>query len=468
MNRSTIRVLFFLCGYTVSFPHLSHAESSYEGDLEYLFNERVRSVVVVEFFIQREIDRRPMEAIGLSIDRAGSILLLDSSLPLWVPVEDFRDFRVFIPGHDEEPATAKYLGRNPVTKWHYIRAATDVREHLVPVTDYACGGVKLGQPLWGIGVLPKKFDFEPYVLDGRLALVQHLPLGYGLSERLLGSPGGPVFDFQGRFVGWIANPSTRERVLFMGNDQYKVGLLPIRESGTFLLADDFFHDLENRPEDPWGGDVPWIGVSGMQPIDREVAGFFGLENQGALVLSTILENSPAAKGGLVGKDVVVALNGEALPKFRPDTVVQRFFERKILLSKPGELMRLTVIRGEEWKDIDIQVGVHPKRLHEAPRQYLADLGVTVREFVVWDAIQQRVHHGDATGVIAHFVRPNSPVNTAGLRRGDWIKEIDGQIVVGYDTAVSLLSGIEADETRDDFVLLIDRNNETSVLRVKLN
>ena len=87
---------------------------------------------------------------------------------------------------------------------------------------------------------------------------------------------------------------------------------------------------------------------------------------------------------------------------------------------------------------------------------------------MWDAIQRRVAQDDATGVIAHFVRPNSPVNTAGLRRGDWIMEIDGRTVLGYDDAVSLLSSIEADKTREDFVLLIDRNNETSVLRVRLD
>ena len=73
----------------------------------------------------------------------------------------------------------------------------------------------------------------------------------------------------------------------------------------------------------------------------------------------------------------------------------------------------------------------------------------------------------ATGVIAHFVKPNGPASVAGLRTDDWIKEIDGVEVTSFEAAAQKLGEIEADLQRAEFVMLVSRGGETAVLRVKL-
>ncbi len=433
-----------------------------------LFEQRAQSVVAIEYFIQSEIDRSPVDTIGLVVNEKGLIVINESSVPNWLPPDQFKDFKVFLPGEGGDGYGAVFLGTDHVTGWNYLRVEEKLWPHLVPISSFETASPVMGQKLWGIGILDQNFDYEAYFLDGRMAMMQKVPLKVGFSESLLASPGCPVFDFKGRFVGWAGNPVTRERILLSEGRQSRVGFRPIRESGAFLYADEFFQNINRVPSNPAGDPRPWIGIAGMQPIDRKVAKFIGLSEQGAVVVSTILEGSPAEASNLKSRDIIVAVDGENLPKFRPDSIVQSYFERQVLLKKPGEMLTLDVVRGENQKHIEIAVGEHPKPLKKARRKYLENLGLTVREFVVYDAIRNRVPHTDAPGVIAQFVKPNSPVHAAGLQLMDWIKEIDGNAVTSYETGLDQLSAIENDDSRKEFVLLIDRNNQTSVLRVKLH
>jgi serine protease Do len=104
---------------------------------------------------------------------------------------------------------------------------------------------------------------------------------------------------------------------------------------------------------------------------------------------------------------------------------------------------------------------------EADRKYFDRIGFTARELVFSDAVGLRVKMREANGVIAHFVKPNSPVAVAGLHVDDWIKEIDGAEVTDFASAARKLDEIEADLERVEFILLVSRNTETAVLRVKL-
>ena len=79
----------------------------------------------------------------------------------------------------------------------------------------------------------------------------------------------------------------------------------------------------------------------------------------------------------------------------------------------------------------------------------------------------RVTAADPWGVIAHFVKPSSPVGVAGLRQEDWIREIDGVEAKTFAAAVEKLTEIEKDLNRPEFVILVGRGAETAVLRVKL-
>ena len=164
---------------------------------------------------------------------------------------------------------------------------------------------------------------------------------------------------------------------------------------------------------------------------------------------------------------MLAIDGRALPRFKPDRVIVGYVEREVERRAPGDNLTLSVLRGTERVEIKVKLGDEPKLMREAARTYYERLGFTAREFVYGDSISRRLKVADAAGIVAHFIKGNSPVSLAGLRTDDWIKEIDGVELKSFAEAAVKLSAIQADATRTEFVLLVGRGGETAVLRVKL-
>ncbi|WOO43243.1 PDZ domain-containing protein [Rubellicoccus peritrichatus] len=436
-----------------------------EVDFEKLFDERLSSVVAVEFFIQQEVEREPAIAIGLVFDEEGRVVLLDTAIPSWLPPERFRDFRVHHLGEDAEGYEATYLGQDYLTGYHFIQIEEN-QEAFTSVAKFGSALPKRGDLIWGIGVMGKQWAFLPYFLSGRLSAVEPLPWDIGFSDTPVASPGSVVFDESGTFVGWAGSPVTQDKVIFLGNDRHRAAIQDVRESTMFLTAEEFYKHIQRVPSKPIGDPRPWLGVSGMQPLDREAATYLGLEKQGSLVISDVIEEGPAEAAGLQSRDIIVALDGEPLPKLKPDFVVPRYFERKVLTKDIGDTIKMTVIRGDETMEIDANLIQQPTPLKEAQRVYFPELGLAIREFTLYDGIARRILRSSDEGVIVDFVKPNSQVNSAGLVSGDWIKEVDGQKVKDFAEAEAIFTKLEEEQTDADFVILVSRNGETKVLRVK--
>ncbi|RKX34265.1 MAG: signal protein PDZ [Verrucomicrobia bacterium] len=430
-----------------------------------LFDERIRCVVAVEFFVETEVDRRPSTVIGLVVNDEGLIMILDGAIPGWLPPENIKDFNIYTVSN-RDPVPGTYLGQDSLTGWHFLQADESIVGRVVPFTTFDTTRPRLGEELWGVGVMGKDFEFQPFFLNGRLAVIQQLPQYYGFSVSGVATPGSAVFNRDGVFVGWASNPIPQERVLYLENERYNVGIQTTNESGSFFLAEEVVPYIDRAPETPLGRKNPWLGVFGLQPVDDEVATFLKLENQSAIVVSDILPDSPAEAAGLEPRDIIISIDGEILPKFSPDRVVTGYFERRILSRDPGDPITLGVLRGSERLEITAGLAAQPTTLKEADRRYFSELGITLRELVTFDRISRRMTESDDTGVIANFVRPNSPANTAGLRAGDLIQEIDGDPVLDYEQAVGLMDAIESDPDRTEFVLLVSRNGETSVIRIR--
>ena len=129
---------------------------------------------------------------------------------------------------------------------------------------------------------------------------------------------------------------------------------------------------------------------------------------------------------------------------------------------------MTILRGTERQELRVILGDEPKLAREAERHYFERLGLTVREFLSSDGIMHRAKSTELAGVMVHFVKPGSPAATVGLQPDDWVREIDGEEILTYDQAMTKLHAVEAAKSRPEFVLLVSRGGETSILRVKLN
>jgi serine protease Do len=446
------------------------AVASFAAPLTELFTERLKSVVAVEFFVQDEIERHPVGVQGSVIDDLGTIILPAAAILPAVAPSQLMDFKVYQPGTTES-ARAIYLGQDAFTGWHFIRVEEKFRSRLVPITRFAARGTEpgLSEELWGIGLRNKDEDFMPYFLSARVALVTGLPQKTAVLGSDVAGPGLPVFNAAGQLAG-LAQSSFGQNYLLFSQNQHgtPILLVNVEESSVVLLAEEVLPFLGRIPQSVTGRPIAWLGAYGLQPMDPEVAKMLKLENQSGVVLSDLLEDSPAVRAGLKERDIVLALDGQPLPRLKPDRIVAGYFSQEILRHHPGEVIAFTVLRDGARQEIKVTLGDEPKLPREAPRHYFERLGFTAREFLPTDGITHRVKPAEQYGVMVQFVKPGSPVAAAGLQPDDWVREIDGDEIKNYEQALGRLHGIDADKNRPEFVLLVSRGGETSVLRVKLN
>lgn len=449
---------------------LALAVAGWAAPLADLFAERLKSVVAVEFFIQDEIERHPVSVQGTVVDADGTIILSGAAILPGVPPSQLKEFKVYRPG-SIEPFTATYLGQDALTGWHFIRVEEKLRNQLVAITHYDAqkDDPALGEELWGIGLRNKDEDFMPYFLSSRIAMVTKLPQKTAILASEVAGPGLPVFTLSGQLAGLAQTSFGQNFLLFSRNQNATpVLLVNVEESSVVLLSDEVMPNLGRIPQTVTGRPIAWFGAYGLQPIDPEVAKLLKLENQPGVVLSDLMEGSPADKAGLKERDIVLAIDGQPLPRLKPDRMVAGYFGQELLRRRPGDTVTLTISRNGNREDVKVKLADEPKLVREADRHYFERLGFTAREFVVTDGILNRVKPAEQQGVIAQFVKPGGPTATAGLRPDDWVREIDGTEIKTYEQAVAQLSNIEADKTRVEFVMLVSRGGETSVLRIKLN
>lgn len=453
--------------FTVALPGRVGASA----DLPALWAERTKCVVAVEYVTETEVARQPTNAMGTVIDANGTIILPSAAIDPRVATWQLKDFKVYLPG-DSNGTPGEYLGQDAFTGWHFVRGGEAMRSRVVPVTTFAPKDGKrapaLAEFVWGIGLRAKDEDFAPYILQSHLALIQSLPQRTGIAQQEVASPGLPVFDRDGVLVG-LAGSSGGQTFLQITRNRgaAPIMLINVEESSAFVLVDEVLPNLGRIPQNVSGRPLAWLGAYGLEPMDREVGKYLKLDGQTAVVVSEVLEGSPAEKAGLKTRDIVLAIDGKPLPGLKPDRVVASYIEREIERRKPGETFALSVLRGTDRLEIKPVLGEEPKLAREAERKYFDRLGLTVREFVYGDAIERRVKATNTSGVIVHYVKPSSPVAIAGLRLEDWIREIDGAETKTFADVTAKLAEIEKDELRPEFVMLVSRGGETAVLRVKL-
>ncbi|MFA5262476.1 MAG: PDZ domain-containing protein [Opitutaceae bacterium] len=441
------------------------------SDLAALWAERVSCTAAVEFYAETETERRENTSFGTVIDERGTIILPPQAINLRFAPDQLKGFKVFYPG-DAVGCPGEYLGVDALTGWHFVRAGEALRGRFKPVTRFAKKAAQppgLAEDIWGIGLRGKEEDFLPYLMTSRVAMLNSLPQRTGISQHEVAAPGLPVFDNAGDFIGVGLSSFGQSFIEFSRNERggSPVMLVNLEESSAFLLAEEVLPYFGRVPKNLFGRPLAWLGTYGLQPVDPEVARFIKLENQSAAVVSEVLDGSPAEAAGLKERDIIVAVNGKPLPRFKPDRVVTTFIDREVDRCLPGDPFSLTVLRDGKRIEAKAILADAPRLSREAPRRYFERVGLSAREFVYSDAVMRRVKASESTGVIAHFVKPSGPAGSAGLQTDDWIKEIDAVEVKTYAQAVERLAVIEGDLMRSEFVLLVSRGGETSVLRVKL-
>src|SRR5207249_360304 len=242
--------------------------------------------------------------------------------------------------------------------------------------------------------------------------------GYSISDYIQtdasinpGNSGGPLCDIDGKVIGMNTLINGLNRGL-----GFAIPSNLANEIGQQLVA---------------GKKIarPWLGIRiesvGDNPNTRDL--LKGIDK--GVVVRTIEADAPANKSDLRPFDVITKVDGTPVTT---DTQLQH----EILKKKIGQAVKLTVWRKGQTIEIPVTTGELPNEIARASNEIappeqgrpedVGKLGLQVQD--ITKEISERLHLGDARGVIVTDVADNSIAATQGIEREDVITEVDGKPV----------------------------------------
>ncbi|MFT5467354.1 MAG: serine protease Do [Verrucomicrobiales bacterium] len=249
-----------------------------------------------------------------------------------------------------------------------------------------------------------------------------------------GNSGGALVDAEGRLIGI-------NTAIQAGMNGGSVGV-------GFAIPSEMALDIVDRLL-TGGGEVKrgFLGV-GLQPLDHDLAEGLGWEHRHGVVISEVVQGTPAADGGLIANDVIVAFEGKKALNL--DSLRLR-----ISNTPPDEEVEFEIFRDGETRKVSVTLAELPKNvgaLERVPAPILPPSiqfieGVEISDLTPDRRAELSIDE-EINGVLVDSVEPDSAAAEGGLLVGQVIFEVNRKPIE------SLLHAIEARESFDGNVLLV--------------
>jgi serine protease Do len=206
----------------------------------------------------------------------------------------------------------------------------------------------------------------------------------------------------------------------------------------------------------------WLGVS-IQELTPELAAQFGVPDTKGVLVSDVMDDSPAKKAGFDRADVIVEYDGKPMdsPTHLRNAVAQ---------TPVGKKVPVKLIRDKKPKTLDVTIVEQPKTMAQAgeeesnesasPTGILSDL--EVRELTEDLAGRYGIKSGER-GVVIVRVKPGSTAEETGVREGDMIIEINRQAVSSVKTYERIASKLPKEQA---VLMLLKRQGRTIYLTLR--
>jgi len=194
---------------------------------------------------------------------------------------------------------------------------------------------------------------------------------------------------------------------------------------------------------------PWVGV-GLQDINPDLMKFFNLKEKEGALISQVYGGSPAEKAGLKVGDVVIEIDGIKI-KNSQDMV------HEVLKKQVGQQVSFVVLREGKRTEITLTTAQMPEKIGEREPATPAREWFGLRVSNVTPDIAKQLGLAKTEGVVVVAVEPNSVAQSAGLKAGDIILEVNRQKVLNENDYRGVLEKIKPDQS---VLFLIDRQGST--------
>jgi serine protease Do len=192
----------------------------------------------------------------------------------------------------------------------------------------------------------------------------------------------------------------------------------------------------------------WLGIN-IQELNQDLSESLGLDGIEGVLVSDVVEDSPASEAKLKAGDVIMKVNNDE---------VNSPSELQINISSrsPGETVKLTIIREQKTKYVNVKLEELPgeKTLADIEgEESEIDLGFTVRSNN--EEIAREFGLDTQSGVVIVKVSVTSEIYQKGVREGDRIVTMEGKTIKDLDDFHKVYDVIEKNQT---VLILIETKN----------
>ncbi len=397
-----------------------------------------------EFFRRFEAPRERKErslGSGVIVDATGLIITNNHV------VSKADEIKVFL--SDKREFKAKLIGTDSKTDLAVLKVEAEGL-HTIPWSD--SDKLEVGEFVLAVG---NPFGLTQTVTLGIVSAVGRASMGIAEYEDFIqtdaainpGNSGGALVNARGELVGI-------NTAIFSQNG----GNMGIGFAVPSNMARSILEQLVKSGKVVRG----WLGVS-IQELSPELAAQFGLEEPKGVLVSDVLDNSPAKKAGLERGDVIVEYDGK--PVENPTQL-----RNHVAQTSVGKKAVLKFIRDKTPRTVEVTIAEQPKNVAQAgseegsesvrPSGLLSDLDV--RELTAELAGRLGLAAGER-GIVITKIRPGSVAEEAGLKEGDLILEVNRKPVPNLKAYEKAASKVGKDEA---VLLLIKRQGRTTFVTLK--
>ncbi|MBP0124309.1 MAG: DegQ family serine endoprotease, partial [Nitrospira sp.] len=394
--------------------------------------------------LKRERPKEPKEkgqGSGVIVDPSGLIItnnhVVDKADDIRVVLSDKREFK------------ARLIGTDSKTDIAVIKIEAT---GLSPIAWADSDQVEVGEFVLAVG---SPFGLTQTVTMGIVSAVGRASMGIAEYEDFIqtdaainpGNSGGALVNVRGELVG------INTAIVSQSGGNMGIG---------FAVPSNLAHSIMDQLVRTGKVVRGWLGVS-IQELSPELARQFGMTETKGVLVSDVMEDSPAKKAGFERADVIVEFDGKPMnsPTHLRNAVAQ---------TPLGKKVSITLIRDKTLTTLDVTIVEQPKSMaqsgSEEREESMAPTGVfsdlEVHELTEELAGRYGIKSSER-GVVVTRVRPGSMVEEIGMREGDLMLEINRKAVTSLKTYERLKSGLSKEQA---VLLLVKRQGRSLYLTLK--
>ena len=420
------------------------------GAEEFEINERVNSVYQAIVRIEVVSERGSNGRMQKSGSTGSGVIIDESGLVVTNHHVAGKASRLTCRLYDGEEVGADLLGADALTDLAVLKLRLEDRPKNSPPLQVAVFGdsslVKVGDLCFAMGSPAGLSQSVTRGIISNLALISNRSSSFRLDGENVGE-----------LVRWLGH----DAVIFPGNSggplvNLKGEIIGINEVAIASLGGAIPSNLakEISRELAQNGYIErsWVGLECQPYLKDKTAG---------ILISGVIESSPAEKAGMIPGDLLTKLNGQKVEAKIPEDLPP--FHQIISSLLPGQKVVLSGLRNGQRKTWTMTTQKRDPAYQ--PERELKSWGLTIRDFTLLSSLEARREAKE--GVQVHSVAQGGPSYSAKPRllENDVITSVNGQKIGNSEDLFSLSSALTQNQSVPVPILVQFERNLANYLTV---